>query len=73
MILQRDGSKLLENCISQLNPQFQEEKILQIMDAVVNLPPLRTVESGFVFFSDALTNKFGNYVIQRAFEKSNQA
>jgi hypothetical protein len=43
------------------------------MDAVVNLPPLRTVEYGFVFFSDALTNKFGNYVIQRAFEKSNQA
>jgi len=72
MIVSRDGSKLLENCISKI-PAIEDEELRMILSKVISLPPLRNqVSTDVIFFSDALTNKFGNYVIQRAYEKSTQ-
>jgi hypothetical protein len=70
MTLSRDGSKLLENCIKMIG-EVQNKKLQEILNTVVNLPPIRQDNDQKVYFSDVATNKFGNYIIQRAFEKSN--
>ena len=70
MTISQDGSKLLENCIKMIGV-FSNPKLYLILNRVVNLPTQRTQNDQRIYFSDVATNRFGNYVIQRAFEQSN--
>lgn len=93
MGIDRDGSKLLENCIKMIGePQTQgKEKLeklqLEILEKVVTIPVNSTtqpvvpdnsfviehvIDTQEVYFNDLLTNKFGNYVVQTLYQKSNQ-
>jgi hypothetical protein len=67
MTISQDGSKLLENCIKMIGV-FSNPKLYLILNRVVNLPTQRTQNDQRIYFSDVATNRFGNYVIQRAFE-----
>jgi len=49
----------------------QNTKLNQILERVINLPATRSQNDGKVYFQDVVTNNFGNYIIQRAFDKSN--
>jgi hypothetical protein len=51
--------------------QEQAKLLWILLDEIVGLPPVRLPNShSSIFFSDLLTNKFANYVIQASFEVS---
>ena len=76
MSLEKDGSKLVENCVKMIGRIHtlnltQAQSLLRILDELINLPiylPQFTYAFDQVFFSDLLTNKYSNYVVQTVFE-----
>jgi hypothetical protein len=78
MALEKDGSKLVENCVKMIGRIHtlnltQAQSLLRILDELINLPiylPQFTYAFDQVFFSDLLTNKYSNYVVQTVFEYS---
>jgi len=72
MCIDRDGSKLIENCIKMIGqPKFiaYQDKLMEIHSELINLDLYKNDDK--LSFSDILTNNYGNYVIQSAFDKSN--
>ena len=78
MSLEKDGSKLIENCIKMISRIHtlnlgQAQSLLKILDEVICLPvhvPNFLYPENTIFFSDLLQNKYANYVIQTVFEYS---
>lgn len=81
MSLEKDGSKLIENSVKMISKvktkhANQAKILITILDEIVQLPvkmPQFQYEYQQIFFSDLLTNKYSNYVIQTAFENSDIA
>lgn len=64
MSIDRDGSKLLENCIKMIGePKYNayQDQLLNLHSKLINIS-LET-HNQELSFSDILTNKYGNYVI----------
>ena len=82
MALEKDGSKLIENCIKMMGRNQGKNssmtfKLHQILDEIINLPMYSeqqfiAYQQQPILFSDLLTNKFSNYVVQTSFENSDQ-
>lgn len=80
MSLEKDGSKLIENCIKMFQHingkhQAMQYHLYSILDEILALPKSHLIYSPHsqrpeVTFSDLLTNKFSNYVIQKSFDMS---
>ena len=79
MSLDRDGSKLLENCLKMIgNPIFKElqQHLAEILKQLVTTPfeylpdgfENRKIQNGRIFINDILVSKYGNYVIQTALD-----
>ena len=82
MSLRKDGSKLVENCVKMIHQiskgkHVEHAQILyKILDEIIQLPQNQQHAYGnhknLIFFTDLLTNKFANYVVQAVFEVSDQ-
>jgi hypothetical protein len=78
LAINKDGSKLVENSIKMMwsthagKKHHEQAKLLQmLLDELIGLPPVRLPnDRSTIFFSDLLTNKYANYVIQASFEVS---
>ena len=83
MSLDRDGSKLLENCLKMIgNCRFHRFQAClgDILVHFVNTPngPMhsgfenRRIEENQVYFNDILVSRYGNYVMQTAIDRVRQ-
>ena len=62
------GSNVVENCL-KLAPEPYKEAILE---RIITLPVATPPGSSDVSLSDLLSNQFGNYVVQYAFNMSSE-
>lgn len=82
LAVQRDGSKLYENAIRMLTKmnskhRHNADQVLQLLDALIYLPlgankgksvKKDKAQRNHLGIDDVLTNKYGNYVMQAAFD-----
>ena len=71
MAINKDGSKLVENCIKMVwhtnagGKHYIQASLLQtILDEIISTPIVKIPNShSTIYFSDLLTNKYANYVV----------
>lgn len=64
MSIDRDGSKLVENCIKLIGqPKYiaYQDKLMKLHSELINLDLEQKDDK--LSFSDILTNNYGNYII----------